>query len=286
MDNPLRGVMLFIGATVLFSCSDAMAKFLGQTLHPVEIGWIRYVMFVVLAAGVVARSGRRRLWVRNPLVHLVRGLGLVGSALAFVFALRYLPMADATAIGFVSPLMISLLSVPMLGEVVGAKRWAAIVIGLIGVLLVVRPGEGALQIGAVLVLLSSLAWAVASVLTRRIAGVEDAGTTLLWSAVSGLLVLSLLLPLVFEWPRSYELAICSLLGVVASAGQGLMVLAYRHAAASLLAPFSYTQLIWSTALGYLVFGALPDAWTLMGAAVIVVSGFYVVQQERARTARG
>jgi drug/metabolite transporter (DMT)-like permease len=285
MDNPLRGIILMLGATMCFSCSDAMAKYLGQSLPVTEIIWIRYCTFVALAIGVFLRSGRPRLQVRSPAVQILRGLGLAGSAVFFVSGLRLLPMADAASINFVSPLMITLLAVPMLGEVVGLRRWLAIIVGLLGVLIVIRPGPGALQLGAGFVVLSSLCWAVGSVLTRRLASTDHAATTLLWSAVAGFVVLSLLLPLEFAWPSAWLLALTVMMGMVASSGQYLLVLAYRHAGAAVLAPFSYAQLLWSMTLGYAVFGALPDGWTVTGAAIIAGSGLYSANRERVQSQR-
>jgi drug/metabolite transporter (DMT)-like permease len=280
MENPFRGIMFMLGATLLFSCSDTLAKYLGQFLPVMEIVWIRYCAFMVLAIWIYRRSGRPRLWVRSPTGQIVRGLGLVGSGVFFVFGLRLLPMADAAAINFISPLMITLLAGPFLGEKVGLSRWLAIFVGLLGVLIVIRPGMGTLQLGAGLVLLSSLSWAVAGVLTRRMAATDHAATTLLWSAISGFVVLSAWLPLEFVRPSARLLGVALITGVIASSGQYCMVLAYRHAGAAALAPFSYAQLLWSTALGYLVFAAVPDGWTLLGAAIIVVSGLYSANRER------
>lgn len=291
MDNPLRGIALLIGATMFFSVSDSIAKLLGQSLPAIEITWIRYVVFVVMAAMLMLPRGPlgtrtvlllRRLKVRSPWLQLARGLGLVLSAVLFIEALKFLPLADASSVGFVSPLLITALSVPLLGEVVGIRRWLAILVGLCGVLVIVQPGTGAFQPAALLVVASSSAWAVASVLTRKMASTDDAATTLLYSAVSGLVLLTALLPFDYVPPDGRQVLLCLALGIIASTGQYLMVLAYRYAAASLLAPFSYVQLIWATTLGWLVFDALPDRWTLLGAAIIVASGLYTVNRERIR----
>jgi drug/metabolite transporter (DMT)-like permease len=282
MDNPFRGIALILCATLLFSLSDAMAKFLGQHLPVVEISWIRYLIFVVIAVALARRNGARMLRPRMPGLQIFRGVTLVGSAVLFILALRFLPLADAAAVGFASPLLITLLSVPMLGEVVGIRRWAATVVGFIGVLVVVQPGTGAFQPAALIVVGSSLCWAFASIATRKMAGADDAATTLLWSSAVGLVLLSVMLPFEFVIPTPRILALALVLGVVASTGQYLMVLAYRYAGAALLAPFSYIQLIWAVVLGYLVFGALPDRWTIIGAAIIVASGIYTVHRERVR----
>jgi drug/metabolite transporter (DMT)-like permease len=281
-EDPVRGILLLVAATMFFSVSDATAKYLTGSLPVIEIGFIRYVVFTALAAFFVARAGRASARVRNPALQVARGLGLLGSALFFIFGLRFLPMAEAASISFISPLLITVLSVPLLGETVGVRRWAAVVVGLVGMLVIVRPGSDAFQPAAGLAALSSLCWALAIVLTRKMAGVDRTATTLLWSAGTGLVVLTVLLPFDMHMPTGRELALCILVGFLSSAGQGLVVLAYRHAAASLLAPFSYGQLIWSAVAGYAIFAAVPDRWTLVGAAIIIASGLYTAQRERAR----
>jgi drug/metabolite transporter (DMT)-like permease len=218
--------------------------------------------------------------VRSPVVQVVRALLLAVSALAFVEAIQLMPLAEATSVGFISPLLITALSVVMLGEVVRARRWAAIVVGLLGVLIIVRPGTEAFQPAALLVLGSSSAWAVAVVLTRRMSGHDPTATTLLWSAVIGLAAMSVVLPFDWVWPRAQDWALGIALGLVASGGQYLMVQAYRFAPASLLAPFSYSSLLWSAALGWALFGALPDMWTLAGAVVIVLAGLVAARPEK------
>ena len=282
MENPLRGILLLVGATFLFSVGDVFAKILGERVPVFEIGWLRYVVFVAVMLVLNGRGGRRVFRVRSVTNQLVRGALLVASMMFFVFALRHMALADAASVGFVAPLFITALSVPLLGEVVGVRRWIAILVGLVGVLVVIRPGTGAFQPAALLVLMSSASWAYASVLTRRMAASEDTRATLLWSAVSGLVLLSLVAPFVWVWPSWTDLGLNLMLGIVASAGQWLMVQAYRYAGASVLAPFTYVQLIWSVSMGYLVFGTLPDEMTGVGAAIIVASGMYTVHRERVR----
>ena len=282
VENTTRGILLLLAATLFFSISDVLAKILGEHLPVLEIGWIRYMTFFVMILCVGAREGRVRVRVRHPWAQLVRGVMMVVSALFFIFALRFLPLADAAAIGFVSPLLITALSVPMLGEIVGLRRWTAVAVGFIGVLIVIQPGTGTFQPAAFLVLASSLAWAVASILTRKIAGRDDASATMLWAALVGLFALSIAVPFVFVMPRWQDLLLNIALGIIATIGQYWMILGYRHASASVLAPFNYVQLIWSTASGYLVFGSLPDEMTLLGAVIITASGLYTIHRERIR----
>ncbi len=281
-NTPLRGIGLIVLSTILFALSDTLTKYVSRTLPVIEIAWIRYVTFVGLGVLMASRSGVAHLRVRRPLLQVLRGLALVATAILFMAALQRMPMAETAALSFMSPLLITILSIPMLGEQVGPRRWAAVVAGLVGVSMVARPGAVAFQPAALLVVGSSLSWAIAAVLSRKIAGSDRASTTLLWSAATGLVVLTVLLPTQAVWPSPIELTLALLLGTIASTGQYLVILAYRHAAASLLAPFSYLQLIWSTAAGWLVFGAWPDSWTLLGVAVIAVSGLAMAGSERRR----
>jgi drug/metabolite transporter (DMT)-like permease len=284
-DNPLRGIVLSIVATMFFAVSDTMAKYLTSSLPVIEIAWIRYVIFAGFGAVLVRHAHQRSVRPRNISLQVVRGLGLVGSAVLFVFGTSRMPMAEATSISFIAPLLVTVLAIPILGEVVGIRRWSAVLAGMAGVLVVVRPGFAGFQPAAGFGVASSCCWATALIITRKMAGSERPATTLLWSAVVGLLVLTLLLPLVAVWPSGRQLALAVTLGMLASVGQWLVILAYRLAPASLLAPFTYGQLLWSTACGYVVFGNVPDHWTLLGAAIIVASGLYTARRERARVGR-
>jgi drug/metabolite transporter (DMT)-like permease len=170
----------------------------------------------------------------------------------------------------------------LLGEVVGIRRWAAVAAGMIGVLVVMRPGTGAFQPAALFGVASSTCWAAGLIMTRRMAGTERTATTLLWSACTGFLVLSVALPFDFVRPNAAQLALALAQGMLSSVGQWLVVLAHRTAPASTLAPFSYGQLLWSVVAGFLVFAALPDQWTVLGAAIIIGSGLYTAHRERVR----
>lgn len=267
---------------ILFSMSDTTSKYLRASLPPVEIAWLRYIIFVLF--GVVL-TGRRRftgLWPRRPALQILRGVTVLGSSILFIAGLGQLPIAVAAAISFVAPAFITALSVPFLGEQVGIRRWTATLVGLLGVLIVIRPGGGAIQAAALFPLASAACWAVAIIVTRKIGTSDRSETTLLWSAAVGLLILTVLLPFDFVVPTGREIGLGILLGIAASSGQYLLILAYRNAAASLLAPFSYIQLLSSAGMGYLVFGSIPDATAFFGAAIIIASGLYTIRRERVR----
>lgn len=281
-DDPLRGIALSVIATTVFAASDTTAKFLTASLPVVEIIWIRYVIFIFFAAWLARSPDPRTLWPRSPWLQALRALCVVGSAVLFVFGVRSMQIAQASTISFISPLLITVLSIPLLGEVVGARRWAATAAGMLGVVIVARPGTGGFQPAALFGVASSVCWALALVITRKMANTERSATTLLWSAVIGTMVLSVMLPWVFVWPTPRQWLLTLFVGILASSGQWLTVLAHRLAPASMLAPFSYTQLIWATLAGWLVFNTLPDRWTLMGAAIIIASGLYTAHRERAR----
>ena len=283
-DDLLRGGLLMLAATVLFSVSDVMAKYVTATVPAVELAVIRYAVFVAMAGAPFLRSRRPSLRSRRPGLQVLRGVGVAGSAVFFILSLGALPVAEATAVNFVTPLLITVLAIPVLGETVRPAGWAAVAAGFAGVLVVVRPGVGGLHPAAGLVLLSSLFWCVAMLVTRRIAGIDRTDVTLLWTAGTGFLLLLCALPF-FLAPLGWtQLGFCILVGIVASGGQWLALLAYRRARATVLAPLAYAQLIWSTALGFGVFGTVPDRWVFVGAAVIACSGLAVVQGERRRVA--
>jgi drug/metabolite transporter (DMT)-like permease len=282
VDDPVAGILLLLAALLIFSCSDATAKYLTGELPVIEIIWIRYIVFVSALLPSVVHSRGAVLRSTRPGLQLLRGIAMLASGLLFAGSLAQLPLAEATSIGFVSPLFITALSIPFLGEQVGLRRWLAIVVGLVGVLIVVRPGTSAFQPAAILPVLSALAWAAAIIITRKMSGADGTATTLVYTSVSAFLLLSLAVPFAWQAPTLLQFGLGLLYGALATFGQWLVVLAYQRAGASTLAPLAYSQLVWSAGLGLAIFGAVPDGWTLAGAAVIIGSGLYTAHRERLR----
>ncbi len=281
--EPMRAILLVVLAVACLSCSDATAKYLGRTLPPAEIAWMRYVVFTALVMPLALRGGSLRvLRTTRPGVTVVRGLGMLGSALYFIMAMQHLPLAEAAAISFVSPVFVTVLSILLLSEKVGIRRWAALLVGLAGVIIVIRPGADGFQPASLLPILTAFSWALGLVATRKMTVQENPLTTMVWSALTGLIVLTALLPLHAAWPTPWEMLLGVFIGLVYTLSQWLLILAYRQGEASVLAPFTYVQLIWSTALGFLVFGAVPDHWTFVGTGVIIASGLYTAHRERMR----
>jgi drug/metabolite transporter (DMT)-like permease len=282
-DRPFKGIALVLASTVFLGTSDVTAKYLSATLPSIEIAWIRFLVFaVIMTPAMMPASPLYALQTNRLGLHLMRGAALLGSSLFFISGLRFLPIAEASATGFVAPLFVTALSIIFLGEKVGLRRWIATGVGLVGVLIILRPGTGAFHPAAFFPLVSALAWACTLIMTRMMSGTERAITTMTYSSIAGLFILSALVPFVWVTPTWHDIAFGILIGVASTAGQWIVVLAFRYADASVLAPFSYTQLLWVSVLGFFIFGEVPDAYTITGAAFIVASGLYTAHRERVR----
>src|SRR5436305_1439238 len=222
---------------------------------------------------------------RPPEVQIGRSLLMLVSNMIFVVAISRVPLATASAIGFTSPLIVTALSVPLLHESVGIRRWSAVVVGFAGALLVIRPGAGLHDPAVLLLLLSSAAYALYQIATRWLGLYDDAAVGIVFSALLGSLVMTAVLPFVFVMPQSTLdfLLFCSL-GLLGGAGHYLVIRAFQYGPAAVIAPLGYVELIGTTILGYAIFGNFPDAWTWLGAAIIIASGVYIAFRERRRRA--
>ena len=282
-DRPFKGIALVLASTIFLGASDVTAKYLSATLPSIEIAWIRFLVFaLIMTPAMLPGSPLFALQTNRRGLHLLRGAALLGSSLFFISGLRFLPIAEASATGFVAPLFVTALSIVFLGEKVGLRRWIATAVGLVGVLIILRPGTGAFQPAAFFPLVSALAWACTLIMTRMMSGTERAITTMTYSSIAGLLILSALVPFVWVTPSWHDILFGIFIGVASTAGQWIVVLAFRYADASVLAPFSYLQLVWVSFLGFLIFGEVPDVYTVTGAAFIVASGLYTAHRERVR----
>lgn len=281
--DAVRGILLMSVAGAMFACLDATAKVLGRTMEAVDIVWLRYVTQVLLLLVLL------RVWrdpspfhMRRPLMQLARGLCLLGSTFFNFWALQYLQLAQTAAIMFGAPLLVTALAGPLLGESVGVRRWAAVLIGFAGVLIVLRPGTGTMHWAAVLSLCAMVNYGLYAVLTRRLHATETSVSLLMISAIVGTVALAPVAPGAIDDLHGVAWALALLMGAVGGIGHFALVRAHRIASASVLAPFIYTQMIWMIALGYLLFGDVPDGWTLVGAGVIVTAGLYILHRERVR----
>jgi drug/metabolite transporter (DMT)-like permease len=281
-DRPFHGIALIIGSTIFLASSDAMAKYLSLSLPSVQIAWIRFLIFAMIFVPAMLTSTPNVFRSTRPSLQVWRGVALLSSSLFFISGLRFLPIAEASATSFVAPIFVTALSIGFLGEKVGIRRWLATFVGLFGVMVIVRPGSSAFHPASLLPVISAFGWACTLIMTRMISGRDRAVTTMAYSAVVGLCILTAMVPFFWTSPDWRDIALGICVGLASTTGQWIVVLAFRYADASVLAPFSYSQLLWATILGFVVFGEVPDLWTLAGAATIIASGLYTAYRERLR----
>jgi drug/metabolite transporter (DMT)-like permease len=275
------GIAMLSLATVCFAVLDTSAKWLVQDLPVMQVVWLRFVTHVLLMVALLAPShGRRMLRMHSPRLQLLRGVMLFSVTALNFWALNYLQLAETGAIHFSVPILIALLSAWWLGERLDARRWAAILCGFAGVLLVIRPGSQAFHPAILLSLASALLYAGFNLLTRRMAATETPEAMQLTSALSGAVLLAPVA--LWQWQAPASLAswcLIVLCGLVGGVGHQLVAMAYRHASAAVLGPFLYQQILYMTLGGWLVFNQVPDVFVLAGAAVVVASGLTLLAME-------
>lgn len=277
-----RGILLIVAATGLFVLMDSIAKHLAQWYPMPGVIWARYLVNLgMILAWFAARGELRRVLTARPGIQLARGALLASSTFLYFMSLTVLPLANAAAIGFVLPLFVAALAVPMLGERLDLARALAIVAGLAGALIIVRPGSDVFTPYALLPIGMAVCNALYQVLTRKIAGSEHPLTSLVWGALVGAVLMSAAAPFYFQMPAvGWHWVLLAVVGVCASVGHYLLIRAYEFANATLLAPYTYTALVWALLLGFLLFGQLPDAWAVTGMAIIVLSGLFLAARQR------
>lgn len=271
-----RGMAMVMTAVALFSVMDATSKYLTRYYPVALVVWARYTFHLIMVVLLLGpRHGTSLLRTERPLTQIVRGMLLVASSAFFVAAVKFLPLAESSAIAFLGPLLITAMSVVFLKEKVEAARWVAVCCGFVGVLIVIRPGSDVFSWAALLPLGNACSFATYQIITRRVAGRESPYTSIFYVGLVGTVLLSTLLPSVWVTPKSlFDVALFVLSGVLGGISHLLLIKAYEHAPASRIAPFSYTQLIWVAIVGYLLFNDFPDRWSLLGMGILVASGIY------------
>ncbi len=279
--DTLRGTLLILTAVAMFVVLDTISKYLTRFYPVTTVVWARYffhLAFVVVVLG--PRLGLALVRTARPGAQLVRGLLLAGSSLFFVSALKRLPLAECTAITFLAPLLVTVMAVFVLKEKVEVARWVAILCGFVGVVIIIRPGSGVFTWASLLPLGTAACFASYQILTRRLAGLESPYTSIFYAGLVGTLLFSISLPYSWTSPQSaFHWLLLALMGTIGGLSHLILIKAYDCAPASRLAPFSYTQLIWVTAAGYLAFGNFPDFWSLFGIAVLMASGIYSARHQ-------
>jgi len=277
-----RGVVMVMTAVAIFSVGDLLAKYLTRFYPITLIVWVRFTLHLLIVLAVLGpRHGRALVRTTRLGAQIMRGLLLVLGSIFFVSALKYMPLAESTAIAYLGPLLVTLMSVVFLKEKVEPARWVAVLCGFMGVLTIIRPGSSVFTWAVLLPIGNAVVFAAYQILTRRLAGLESSYTSIFYAGLIGSVLLLLALPSVWTPLQSaLHAALFATLGATSVVAHMILIKAYEHAPASRLAPFSYSQLIWVAAIGFFAFGDFPDNWSLLGIGILIASGIYIASHQR------
>ncbi|MDH3386267.1 MAG: DMT family transporter [Gammaproteobacteria bacterium] len=285
-DHPTLGIALMLIGIAGFAVMDATIKWLAADYPVVQVAALRsWFGLPLLCLFALRGGGLRRLRTKRPAVHVGRYLLVLGLTLSFFWALSQMKLVDAIAITFAAPIFITALSMPLLRESVGLHRWLAVGIGFVGVLVMLRPGPGVFQWAALVVLVSVVFYALLMITTRAFKNTENPAALVLYPQLGMSLTGILLAPFFWVTPNLVDLGLFALAGTFGSVGVMCVTHAFRLGPAAVITPFEYSALIWATLLGYFLWGELPDAITLLGAAIVISSGLYIVYRETVRIGR-
>ncbi len=282
-DNPLLGIVLILIGLSFIPLMDGIAKLLGKEINPIQLVWLRYGVQLLICLPIAALCYPRQLLrPAAPGLQLLRGLLGLGAAGFFFQSVTTLPLADALAVSFVYPFIITALSPLVLGERVGPWRWAAVMLGFVGVLIIIQPGVTDLSPGIMFALAAGTCYATIILITRRVAGTDPAVVTLTLTALTAFLAVAALQPGVWQWPTQNQWLLVIAAGITGTFCQLLIIFAHEKATASSLAPFAYVEVISAVFLGWLLFGDWPVLTTWIGIAVVVAAGLVIAWREAVR----
>ena len=282
----LRGIAFMLAGTFFMSLNNAVLKYMSAGYPAGQVLFMRGTfIFIPIAIFIWRAGGFQSAKVDSYGGHAIRAAFTVASGFMFVIGVRYLPLADATAISFAGPLFITMLATPVLGEYVGWRRWSAVIVGFIGVLIITRPTGDVVRLAVLLPLGSAFAAAMRDLITRRIAARETSNSILVTTTTAVMLAGLATLPMGWIVPTPGDLGLIAMGGLVSGCGHYCMIETFRHAEAGLVAPFKYSSILYAVAMGYLFWGDLPDAWVITGTMILVASGLYILRRELARSGR-
>ncbi len=276
-DRPLLGILLMCAASSLFPVMNGLAKLMSQSYSSEQVVWARTLSHLIFVLALfVPKYGWQIVRTRRPGVQFLRSCMLISSTFLFFSAIKFVPIAQAASISFISPLIVVILAGPMLGEKVALARVMAVIAGFVGVLVVIRPGAAVFQWASLLIVGSAACYSLYQVLTRRVAASDRPETSAVYSALLGSVLMSLVVPFSWQTPGSLidVLLLCSL-GVLGGLGHYCVARAMTCAPANFLTPFQYWQMVGSVAVGYWMFSEVPDLFTWLGSALIIGAGLYI-----------
>jgi drug/metabolite transporter (DMT)-like permease len=278
--SPGKGIVYMLAAAATLTVMDAGVKWLTDHYPVPQIGFMRYAIGILVALGFALRlGGLATLRTSRPGGHALRSVFNLGTMLTFYYALDLLPLADSIAIGYAAPLIMTALSVPLLGERVGVRRWSAVMVGFVGVVVILRPSAAGISPGALFALAAALLYALTLVTSRQLSATESSHTILFYYSLFVVVALAGVMPFVWVTPRLEDLWLIFFVGVAGSFGQFFLNQAFRYGEVSLLAPLDYSGLVWAALLGFLLWGDIPGTFVWVGAAIIVTAGIYIVRRE-------
>ena len=283
-----RGIVLVLCAFFVFGIQDGLTKHVTQSISISQMLLVRFAVFAAFITLWVHRRGGVRAAARSkrPFSQIVRSSLLLAEIGVFAYALKFLPIADVHSVFAAAPLIVTALSAPLLGEPVGPRRWAAVLVGFMGVLVILRPGTGAIEPAALVALGAAFMFALYIIMTRKISTVDSSETSLFYLGWTGFAIMAVIGPFYWEWPDLDGWIFLLALSIAAIVGHTLFTMALQAAPAAVLQPFQYSVLVWAALIGFFVFGDFPDHWTIAGAAVVVASGLYTIYRERVLSKQG
>ena len=276
----MKAIILNLSAWVMLPIMDGFAKYLSSTLPVLQITWSRYFFTIVITLPIMLFFFRKNLtWTEQPKLQLIRGLLLFCANILFFYSISIISLAKAITLAFIAPLIVTALSPFLLGEKVGYKRWAAVITGFIGSLIVIRPGFVELNLASIAALGTGVLYGFYLIVTRKLHDSDNPLLTLLLTGIVGAVLGSLIMPTVWVSPTITEWYMMFAIGFFASLGHLFIILSLRYADASKLAPFGYFEIVTSIIIGYYFFNHFPDSWTFLGLFIIISSGIYIFRRE-------
>lgn len=280
VQNPRLGIALMCAGLAFFGFGEACVKTLAKDYEILQVVWARYTFHALVFLLIFSRSGIvSQMRTSRPFLHLARSVVLMLGTITFFTALIYLSLPEAVAINFAAPLLVTALSIPFLGEKVGRRRWAAIFVGFLGVLVIIRPGLGVMHWAAFLPLLTAIFYACYQIMTRIAGRTEDTRTSLFWTSAVGVTVMSCIVPFFWKTPNAQAWIIMVATGALFGFGHYLLIRAFEITPVSTLSPFHYTQIIWVTIISIIVFDQTPDEFSILGTTIVIASGLYIWRRE-------
>ena len=276
----MKAIILNLSAWVMLPIMDGFAKYLSSTLPVLQITWSRYFFTIVITLPIMLFFFRKNLtWTEQPKLQLIRGLLLFCANILFFYSISIISLAKAITLAFIAPLIVTALSPFLLGEKVGYKRWAAVITGFIGSLIVIRPGFVELNLASIAALGTGVLYGFYLIITRKLHDSDNPLLTLLLTGIVGAVLGSIIMPVVWVSPTITEWYMMFAIGFFASLGHLFIILSLRYADASKLAPFGYFEIVTSIIIGYYFFNHFPDSWTFLGLFIIISSGIYIFRRE-------